>query len=84
MIVTQISIAHKEVGGRAARLQSLPNRNLNNKDFADTMILNVLHDLHFGQNQPLKSANDQYIRILQNIIKNLGYLSSTPSSSITS
>jgi hypothetical protein len=30
------------------------------------MISNVLHDLPFSQNEPLKSADDYYIRILKN------------------
>jgi hypothetical protein len=30
------------------------------------MISKVLGDLPFSQNQPLKSADDQYIRILKN------------------
>jgi len=32
-------------------------------DFVDMMIVNVLCDLLFGQNHPLKLAGDQYIRI---------------------
>jgi hypothetical protein len=38
------------------------------------MIWNVLRDLPFNQNQVLKSADDWYIRILKNKIKNLGCL----------
>jgi hypothetical protein len=34
-------------------------------DFVD-MISNALHDFRFSQNQPLKSADDQYIKILKN------------------
>jgi hypothetical protein len=48
-----------------------PNRNLKNTDFVDTMTLNILCDLSFSQNQPLKSADDDYITILINKIKKL-------------
>jgi hypothetical protein len=41
------------------------------------IISNVLRDLPFSQNQPLKSADDQYIRILKNKMKNLGSLRQT-------
>jgi hypothetical protein len=34
----------------------------------DVMISNVLRDFPFSQNQPLKSADDWYIRILKNIL----------------
>jgi hypothetical protein len=33
------------------------------------MISMILLDLFFNQNQPLKSADDQYVRILTNKIK---------------
>jgi hypothetical protein len=46
------------------------NQNLKNTVFVDT-ILNVLRDPSFSQNQPLKPADDQYIRILKNVIKKL-------------
>jgi hypothetical protein len=42
-----------------------PNRNLKNTDFVDVKISKVLRDLPFGRNQPLKSADDRYIRILK-------------------
>jgi hypothetical protein len=50
----------------AAGLQAHPiprpqNQNLKNTDFVDTFILNVLHDLLFSQNQPLKLADDYII-----------------------
>jgi hypothetical protein len=32
------------------------------------MILNILHDLHFSQNQPLEMADDKHIRIFKNKI----------------
>jgi hypothetical protein len=38
------------------------------------MISNVLHDLPFSRNQLLKSTDDQYIGILENEIKEIGYL----------
>jgi hypothetical protein len=34
------------------------NPSLKNTDFVDSMIPNVLHDLPFSRNQPLKSADD--------------------------
>jgi hypothetical protein len=34
--------------------------------FVDIMISKILHDFPFGRSQPLKSADDQYIRILKN------------------
>jgi hypothetical protein len=37
-----------------------------NTYFADIMISKVLRDLPFSRNQTLKSADDQYIRILKN------------------
>jgi hypothetical protein len=46
------------------------NRNLENKDFVGNMISKVSCDLPFSRNQPLKSADDQYIRILKNKFKN--------------
>jgi hypothetical protein len=55
-------------GAGAAGLQpsQIPqNRNLKSADFVD-MISSLLRDLPFSRNQPLKSADDQYIRILKN------------------
>jgi hypothetical protein len=40
-------------------------------DFVDIMLSNILCDLHFCQNQPLKSTDDKYIGILRNKIKHL-------------
>jgi hypothetical protein len=40
-------------------------------DFLYTTISNVLCDFPFSRNQPLKSADDEYIRILKNVIKSL-------------
>ena len=34
-----------------------PNRNLQNTDFVDRMILNVLRDLPFIQNEPLMTEH---------------------------
>jgi hypothetical protein len=45
--------------------QTPQNRDLKT-DFVDTMISEVLRELPFSRNQPLKSAGDQYIRILKN------------------
>jgi hypothetical protein len=52
-------------GGRAAPPQTLQNRNLKT-NFIDMVISKVLRDIPFSRNQPLKSADDQYIRILKN------------------
>jgi hypothetical protein len=41
------------------------NRNLKNAYFVDITISKVLHDLTFRRNQPLKSADDYYVRILE-------------------
>jgi hypothetical protein len=49
-------------GGEAA---ASPNRNLKNTGFVDIMISKFLRDFPFSQNQSLKSADDQYIRILK-------------------
>jgi hypothetical protein len=46
-------------------------RNLKNTDFVDIMISRVLQDFHFSQNQPLKSADDEYITILKNKLTHL-------------
>jgi hypothetical protein len=48
------------------RPQFPENRNLKNTDFVDTMTSNVLRDFPFNRNQPLKPADDWYIRILKN------------------
>jgi hypothetical protein len=50
--------------------QNSQNRNFKNTDFVDIMISKVLRDLPFSRNQPLKSADDQYIRILKNKLIN--------------
>jgi hypothetical protein len=42
------------------------NGNLKNTDSVDITISNVLRDFPFSRNQPLKSADDRYIRILKN------------------
>ena len=42
------------------------NQNLKITDLIDTIILYVSRDLPFSSNQPLKSVDDQYIRILKN------------------
>jgi hypothetical protein len=46
--------------------QNPQNRNLKNTGFVDIVISKALRDLSFSRNQPLKSADDQYIRILKN------------------
>jgi hypothetical protein len=45
--------------------QTPQNRN-KNTHFVDITISNVICDLPFSRNQPLKSADDWYIRILKN------------------
>jgi hypothetical protein len=47
------------------RTQTPENRNLKNR-FGRYYDKKVLRDLPFSRNQPLKSAGDQYIRILKN------------------
>jgi hypothetical protein len=55
------------VGGfPAAAPQTTENWNLRNTDFVDLVISEVLRDFPFSRNQPLKSADDEYIRILKN------------------
>ena len=41
------------------------------KEPVDLMVLNVLHDLPFSRNEPLNPADDLYIRILKNKIRNV-------------
>jgi hypothetical protein len=55
-------------GGGSEGVQAPPqkNRSLKNTDFVDIMIANVLCDLPFSRNQPLKSTDNQNIRILKN------------------
>jgi hypothetical protein len=42
-----------------------PKQKFKNTDFVDIMISNVLCDFPFSRNHSLKSADDQYIRILK-------------------
>jgi hypothetical protein len=46
--------------------QTPEDQNLKNTDFVDFMISKILRDFPISRNQPLKSADDQYIRILKN------------------
>jgi hypothetical protein len=50
--------------------QTPQNRNLKNTDFVDIMKSKVLRDFPFSQNQSLKSADDRYIKILENGFNN--------------
>jgi hypothetical protein len=50
---------------RAVASTNPQNRNLKNTDFVD-MISKVLRNFLFSQNQPMKSADDYYIRVLKN------------------
>jgi hypothetical protein len=51
---------------RAAAPLNPSRRNLENADFLDTVVSKVLRDLPFRRNQPLKSADDEYFRVLTN------------------
>jgi hypothetical protein len=44
------------------------NRNLKKIYFVDAMTCNVLRDLPFSRNDPLKLSDDYYIGILKNLI----------------
>jgi hypothetical protein len=59
------SRAHRRGGCRAAAPTKSPKPEFKKKDFVDIMISKVLRDFPFSRNQPLKSAGDQYIRILK-------------------
>jgi hypothetical protein len=56
-------------GGKGRCQQTKISKNI---DFVDKMVLNVLHDLPFNQNQPMKSADDKYTRTPKNKRKELG------------
>lgn len=61
---------------RASGLQPPPHPQIEvkkKKFFVGTMILNILGDLSFSRNRPLKLAGDQCIKILK-IYKNSGHL----------
>jgi hypothetical protein len=67
--VVNVTEAHPCGGGGAAGLQppkTPKNQNLKSTNFVDIMISKVLRDFPFSRSQPLKSADDQYIRILKN------------------
>jgi hypothetical protein len=58
---------HPRGGAAALKPPKMPKTEIKKKtDFVDIMISKVLRDFPFGRNQPLKSADDQYIRILKN------------------
>ena len=57
------TLVHTREGGLPGCSTPSPKRNLQNTHFVDTTISNVLRDLRFGLNQPLKSADDRYIGI---------------------
>jgi len=52
-------------GGRATNTPP-PNRNLKITDFVNVTMSNVKYDLSFSRNQPLKSADDSYIKTKTN------------------
>jgi hypothetical protein len=56
------------VGGRGVCWAATPLKlklKKKNTDFLDMIVSNVLLDLPFSRNQPMKSADDWYIRILK-------------------
>lgn len=57
-------------GGKELQGATPPNQNLKNR-FCRHDDIKLLRDLPFSQNQPLKSSDDYYIRILENKIKKL-------------
>jgi hypothetical protein len=68
-LIVQVS-PRAHVGGGVAGLQPPPpspqNQSLKDTNFVYIMILKVIRDFPLRQNQPLKSGEDQYIRILKN------------------
>jgi hypothetical protein len=62
-------LAHKFGGrGRGRERAAAPKAKYKkHRFFLDTMISNVLRDLHYSLNQLLKSSNDWHIGILENI-----------------
>jgi hypothetical protein len=56
-------------GGWRAAASPTPKSIFKNTDFVGIMILNILQDLPLSHNKLLKLADDQYIRILKNIVK---------------
>jgi hypothetical protein len=58
-------------GCQAAAPPNPQKRNLKDTDFVDIMISKVLLDFLFSRNQPLKSADDLYIRILKKQINKI-------------
>jgi hypothetical protein len=59
------------VGCPVAALQTPQNRNLKNTDFVDIVISEISRDFPFSRNQPLKSADYRYVRILKNKLMEL-------------
>jgi hypothetical protein len=53
-------------GGCRAAAPTPPKPKFKKRDFVDIVISSVLRDFPFSRNQPLKSADDQCIRILKN------------------
>jgi hypothetical protein len=56
----------RRVAGPLPSPQNPQNRNLKNTDFVDIVMSKVLRDSPFSRNQPVKSADDLYFRILKN------------------
>jgi hypothetical protein len=51
-----------------------PKAKFKTTDIVDTMISNILPDLLFSLNQPLKSSDSWYSGMLQNTVKTYEYL----------
>jgi hypothetical protein len=59
---------HPSWGGRVPGCSppKHPKTEIKKTGFVDIVISKVLHEFRFSRNQPLKSADDQYSRILKN------------------
>jgi hypothetical protein len=65
-------LGHTQGGGVPGFSPQTPeNQNLKNTDLVDIMISNVLRDLLFSRNQPLKSTDDRHIGILKDKLMKL-------------
>jgi hypothetical protein len=54
---------------KCGRGQPISNRNLKKQFFLGKMVSTILRNLPFNRNQPLKTADDRYTRILKDKIK---------------
>ena len=60
-----------QVEGLPGCTPSIPIEILKNANFLDALMCNIIHDLPFSLNQPLKSADDWYIGVLKNKVRKL-------------